>query len=254
MDDQLKAVIASGRDQLDNAIPDQEVFEIILKKLKYRKRKKRVVRILSISSLSGIAAVLLIGFFTAVFEKRKEGQPKVAGINNIMRESVTPLAIVDTSRAFDLGIAKLENLNLSARKTATALRKLKQGFAFQISASPAKRLTSIYAIEKQHKVDKVVADALFKVLNNDPNANVRMAALDVLSSKMSDAEIRKRLVYAMVEQDEPMVQLMMIQMFTGTGEKDFIEQLRQIIHDPKTNEEVREEARFSFAQHTSSLN
>jgi hypothetical protein len=128
------------------------------------------------------------------------------------------------------------------------LTPLKQKYAFQISASPSKRLTSIYAIERQHKVDKALTDALFEVLNNDPNANVRLAAMDVLSSFVSDAVIRKRLVYAMVEQDNPQVQLMMIQLFTGLKEKGIGDKLSQIIENPETDENVREEARFLIAQ------
>jgi len=63
MDDQLKAIIASGRDQLDTAVPDPSVYGRILKELEGRKRKKRMVRMVTGVSLSGIAAVLLIGFF-----------------------------------------------------------------------------------------------------------------------------------------------------------------------------------------------
>jgi hypothetical protein len=123
-----------------------------------------------------------------------------------------------------------------------------------VSSSPSDRINAIYAFEKHKKNRKHLLDALFEVMKNDPNVNVRMAALDVLSAKMSDAIIRKRLVYAMLEQENPMVQLMMIQLFSGTGEKDFLEQLGKIIQDPGTDEEVREEARFSFAQQVTSLN
>jgi hypothetical protein len=81
-----------------------------------------------------------------------------------------------------------------------------------------------------------------------------MAALDVLSAKMHDAAIRKRLVYTMVNQDEPMVQLMMIQLLSNARESDFIEKLGQIINDSHTDVEVREEARFLFAQYPKNLN
>jgi hypothetical protein len=253
MDDQLKAVIASGRDQLDTASPDQAVFEIILKKLKYRKRKKRVVRILSISSLSGIAAVLLIGFFVMFFADKSDSRMLVK-VSRQDTAQVNEESLADTQPSEDAEWYELDDLkDTLVRKMSVAVPSGQHRLSLA-SSSPSSRITAIYAAEKQKKIQKPLFDALFEVLNNDPNANVRMAALDVLSTKMSDAEIRKRLVYAMVEQDEPMVQLMMIQMFTGTGEKDFIEQLGKLIQAPETDEEVREEARFSFAQHVSSLN
>lgn len=249
----MKVIIASGRDQLDTAIPDQEVFEIILKKLKYRKRKKRMVRILSISSLSGIAAVLLIGFFVMFFADKSDSGMLVK-VSRQDTAQVNEESLADTQPSEDSEWKELDDLKDTLVRKMSVAVPAGQHRVSLASSSPSSRITAIYAAEKQKKIQKPLFDALFEVLNNDPNANVRMAALDVLSAKMSDAEIRKRLVYAMVEQDEPMVQLMMIQMFSGTGEKDFIEQLGKLIQAPETDEEVREEARFSFAQHTSSLN
>jgi hypothetical protein len=52
----------------------------------------------------------------------------------------------------------------------------------------------------------------------------------------------------MVEQDNPQVQLMMIQLFTGLKEKGIGDKLSQIIENPETDENVREEARFLIAQ------
>ncbi len=248
MDDQLKAIIALSRDQLDTAVPNPAVYGRILKELEGRKRKKRMVRMVTGVSLSGIAAVLLIGFFVNVFEKHQENHPEAAGVNNIIKKPEIKQTIIDSSGTVDHVIAEADKLNYQNENAVRFLTHLKQEYAFQISASPSKRLTSIYAIERQHKVDKALTDALFEVLNNDPNANVRLAAMDVLSSFVSDAGIRKRLVYAMVEQDNPQVQLMMIQLFTGLKEKGIGDKLSQIIENPETDENVREEARFLIAQ------
>jgi hypothetical protein len=233
---------------LDTAVPNPAVYGRILKELEGRKRKKRMVRMVTGVSLSGIAAVLLIGFFVNVFEKHQENHPEAAGVNNIIKKPEIKQTIIDSSGTVDHVIAEADKLNYQNENAVRFLTPLKQEYAFQISASPSKRLTSIYAIERQHKVDKALTDALFEVLNNDPNANVRLAAMDVLSSFVSDAGIRKRLVYAMVEQDNPQVQLMMIQLFTGLKEKGIGDKLSQIIENPETDENVREEARFLIAQ------
>jgi hypothetical protein len=254
MDDQLKALIDGGRDRLDTAIPSTAMYGRILKALEGRRRKKRMVRMFTAVSLTGIAAVLLIGFFVGVFEKHQENHPEAAGAHNIIRKPEIQQTIIDSSETVDHLIAEADKLNDQNENAVRFLTHLKQEYAFQISASPSKRLTSIYALESQHKVDKALTDALFEVLNNDPNANVRMAALDVLSMHMRDAVIRKRLVYTMVNQDEPMVQLMMIQLFSTTSEKLFIKNLGQIIDDSQTDVGVREEARFLYAQYTKNLN
>ncbi len=252
MDDQLKALIASERHKLDQAFPDPVLFTLLMGKLEARKQKKRRLYFLKVASLSGIAAVFLIGFFVMFFADRNDSRMlvKVSGQDTMQENG----QIAETHPSVDAEKkGPGDSRDLVDKKMSIAATSDEQR-VFLVSSSPSARITAIYAAEKQKKNRKPLLDALFEVLKNDPNANVRMAALDVLSAKMNDAVIRKRLVYAMVEQDEPIVQLMMIQMFSGTGEKDFIEQLGKLIQAPETDEEVREEARFSFAQHTSSLN
>lgn len=251
MDDQLKAVIASARGQLDKAILDPAIFTLIMRKLEAKRQKKRRLYFLKVSSLSGIAAILLIGFFVMFFADKTDSRMQV----NVNMPDTTQLnehPLAETYPSVDARRKELDDVkNTFVRKRGVAVPSGQQQFFL---VSPASRISAIYAAEKQKKNSRALIDVLFELLKKDPNANVRIAALDVLSTKMSDVIIRKRLVYAMADQDEPMVQLMMIQLFSGTGGQDFIEQLGQMIKDPKTDGEVREEARFSYAQYTNSYN
>ncbi|MEY4660738.1 MAG: hypothetical protein RLZZ42_690 [Bacteroidota bacterium] len=253
MDDQLKTIIASSREQLDKAVPDPALFILLMEKLEVRKLKKRRLHFLKVASLSGIAAVLLIGSFVLFFTEQSNSRIQVK-VSRSKPEQIAQAETVEKHSHAHEESLKPDNLKEARVRKSNLLVQSGQQLLFQFSSSPSKRITSIYATEKQKRLEREMIDALFEVLNNDPNTNVRMAALDVLTAHINDAMIRKRLVYAMVQQDEPMVQLLMIQMLSGSGEKDYIDKLRQILHDPKTDEEVREEARFSFAQQAISLN
>jgi hypothetical protein len=251
MDDQLKELIASNKNLIDTVSPNQAVFPLILEKLEKRKRKKRVFRMAIFSTVSSVAAILIIGFFIIGFDQnlKEKGEgtdnEKMANMlqvppsTNIYESQVEPEDII------------LNKQHSTENKGVTVVNETEKLYSFQTAVSPAARLTAIYKAEKKGKLNKHTLFALFEVLRSDPNTNVRLAAVDVLASYTSDSVIRRRMVYAMAEQDNPVVQLSMIQLLTGFKEKEFMETLGQIIEDPKTDVEVREEAKFSYAQYTS---
>lgn len=253
MDDQLKELIASNKNLIDTASPNQAVFPLILEKLEKRKRKKRVFRIVLFSTVSSVAAILIIGFFIISFYENTDGKSELTEIENITKVDIQPQS---TER--EILQVETEDIVLNKQKSnksddVKVVKSIEKRYSFQTAVSPAARLTAIYKIEKKKSINKQAMVALLEILRTDPNTNVRLAAMDVLASYTSDSEIRRRIVYAMAEQDNPVVQLSMIQLLTGFKEKEFIETLGQLIEDPKTDVEVREEARFSYAQYTSIL-
>lgn len=251
MDDQLKELIASNKNLIDTASPNQAVFPIILEKLKKRKRKKRIFRMVTFYSASSVAAILIIGFFIIGFDQNLKEKGGGTDIEIIAKmEQVPPSVNIYDSQVEPEHII-LNKQQSNEYEDVTAVKTIDKQYSFQTAVSPAARLTAIYKAEKKTKLNKHLLVALFNVLDSDPNTNVRLAAMDVLASYTSDSEIRRRMVYAMAEQDNPLVQLSMIQLLNGFKEKEFIEKLGQIIEDPRTDDGVREEAKFSYAQYTS---
>jgi LysM repeat protein len=254
MDDQLKELIASNKDLIDTAIPNQAVFSLILEKLEKRKRKKRVFRMVLFSTVSSVAAILVIGFFIIGFDQNLK--EKGEGTDN--EKMANRLQVPPSTNIYESQVEPEDNIlnkrHGNENKGITIVNETEKLYSFQTAVSPAARLTAIYKAEKKSKLNKHTLFALFEVLRSDPNTNVRLAAVDVLASYSSDSEIRRRMIYAMAEQDNPLIQLAMIQLLTGFKEKELIEKLGQIIEDPKTDDGVREEARFSYAQCTSILN
>lgn len=254
MGDQLKELIAANKNLVDTAAPNQAVFPLILKKLEERRRKNRFVRRVLFSSVSSIAAILIIGFFVIKINQPTPSKIDLTGLENGKEVDI----VADSPNSTALHVTQNPDVVIEqpSKKIQhrVVVKETQKRFSFQTAVSPAARLTAIYKAEKKNKINKQALVALFEILRTDPNTNVRLAAMDVLSSYISDSEIRRKMVYVMAKQDNPVVQLSMIQLLTGFKEKEFMKTLGQIIEDPKTDVEVREEAKFSYAQYTSFLN
>lgn len=92
------------------------------------------------------------------------------------------------------------------------------------------------------QVDDEIVNALVKSMNSDPNSNVRLAALDALSKFSEQPHVRKALVESMEIQNDPVVQIELIQLMVKMKEKGIVDELNKIINDDKTIKPVKDEA------------
>ncbi len=73
--------------------------------------------------------------------------------------------------------------------------------------SAPQRLRAVNISREIYPVQSRVIDALVMTLNNDPNINVRLAAVDALLQHASIPDVRQKLVSAISRQDSPIVQV-----------------------------------------------
>ena len=118
--------------------------------------------------------------------------------------------------AVALGAGVLIGTNTASKRDADDLaemrdeiRSLRSTVALALLAEPSasERLNGVaYGRELQNE-DSRVADALFTTLLEDPNVNVRLAALDALREGSASPETRARLLESIPGQDSPLVQI-----------------------------------------------
>ena len=118
--------------------------------------------------------------------------------------------------AVALGAGVLIGTNSASRRDADDLaemrdeiRSLRSTVALALLAEPSasERLNGVaYGRELQNE-DSRVTDALFTTLLEDPNVNVRLAALDALREGSGGAKTRARLLESIPSQDSPLVQI-----------------------------------------------
>ena len=82
---------------------------------------------------------------------------------------------------------------------------------------------------------------LVKTMNEDPNTNVRMAALEALSKFHSDTDVRKALIHSLSIQKDPVVQIALIQMMVVMKEKSVVKDLERMSKEA-TMKAVKDEA------------
>ena len=108
--------------------------------------------------------------------------------------------------------------------------------------SASQRLQGINVALTIQNADDEVVKALAKRMNEDPNTNVRLAALDALSKFHTEPQVRKVLLDALSTQKDPMVQIALIQLMVKMKEKSVVNDLKKIVDDSETMKAVKDEA------------
>lgn len=114
--------------------------------------------------------------------------------------------------------------------------------------SASQRMQGVNVALSIENADDEVVTALVKTLNNDPNTNVRMAALDALSKFHREPHVRKVLIDALSNQKDPLVQIALIQLMVKMKEKGVVNDLKRIVEDDETMEAVKDEAYSGILQ------
>jgi hypothetical protein len=108
--------------------------------------------------------------------------------------------------------------------------------------SASQRMVGTTVAYKMVKMDDEIVTALAKSMNEDPNTNVRLAAMEALSKFYQEPGVQKVLIQSLSVQKDPVVQIALIQLLVQMKEKSVIKELEKIVDDPVTHEAVKDEA------------
>jgi len=92
------------------------------------------------------------------------------------------------------------------------------------------------------KADDEIVRALVNAMNEDPNTNVRLAALEALGKFHTQPHVRRALVASLATQKDPNVQIALIRLMVEMKEKDITNALEKISTDEETLQAVKDEA------------
>jgi anti-sigma factor RsiW len=108
--------------------------------------------------------------------------------------------------------------------------------------SASQRIQGVNVALTIENADDEVVKALAKRMNEDPNSNVRLAAVEALSKFHHEPFVRKILIDALSHQKDPVVQIALIQLLVQMKEKGVVNDLKRIVDDEQTMKAVRDEA------------
>ena len=112
--------------------------------------------------------------------------------------------------------------------------------------SATERLKAVNLTQDFDHVSKKITNALIETLNHDPSVNVRLATLEALKIYAKNPEIRVQLVQSIRTQDSPLVQVALAELMVELKEKSSVNELRKIVEEQSTPNEVKEKIRESI--------
>lgn len=123
----------------------------------------------------------------------------------------------------------------------TGLRKTAM-FTMLKEESSSDRIEAVNYADNLEKPDANVIEVLVKTLNNDKNVNVRMAAAYALAKFADQRSVCDSLVRSLSLQEDPILQVTLINILVERAEKSAIKPIQQIISNKTTLKEVKEVA------------
>lgn len=174
----------------------------------------------------GVAAVaiLLIGLLV--------GNTFDFGNETVIDENNAP-----TGRAGEFAKAETQSIEDAENETEIVRGQLVIALAGQASAS--KRLQAVSEVNKMNNANDQVIMALFKMLNNDPNVNVRLAAVTSLSKYVDNPKVREGLVMSITKQESPLVQIALAELMVTLKEQKSIDSMETLLKQPDINAAVK---------------
>jgi len=108
--------------------------------------------------------------------------------------------------------------------------------------SASERMLGVNASYDLKIADDTIVNALIRTMNTDKNSNVRLAAINALAKFSNEPTVRKALIKSLATQNDPIVQITLINLMVEIREKGALDELENIINDSTNVESVKDEA------------
>lgn len=186
-------------------------------------------------------------------EDMKSEFMEMAGLNESATEKVLRLptwakvaaSVLIVAGTFAAGfLSGSKNKEISNMQAELASMKQEVMLAGLRDYSGPQKIQAVYDISSSGQTSSSLIEALVYTMNSDNNVNVRLAAINALSEMMDNNEkVKTELIKSLSVQDNPLLQISLIQVLTESGVKEAKDEIESISNDENTNEQVKEYAR-----------
>lgn len=278
MHDQLENFVNDRREEFDSLNPNPDILNRIQAKMGGTKEinepSSTVYRLPSTIYRWVAAAVVIllagVGVYKTI-DRRPEtvkssmvnSQGSVASkksyeLRDTSYELQVPVNNQPKSQRNQVRVGSVEESNSETRSPNLASRNSSSvsGLSSTVSLrlknmeSASDRYAAVSEIMEMKKVDRDIIEVLVKTMNNDPNSNVRLAALESLGKYYREPYVKKQLVAAMSKQKDPVVQIALIEMLTKFRNTSIVNELKKIAEDGNTTKPVKDQAYSSLLKYS----
>ena len=116
------------------------------------------------------------------------------------------------------------------------------------NSSPTERLKAVNISNEIRSVDERVVNALLKTLNNDSNVNVRLAAVEALTSHAGNPAARSGLINSIANQQSPIVQAALADAMLALQERQSVGEFKKLLARDELDSNVRNKLENTIAE------
>jgi hypothetical protein len=106
--------------------------------------------------------------------------------------------------------------------------------------SAHERLQGLSIARNLTKPDEQLINRLLETLNHDDNTNIRLSAVQTLSSYTNQQDIRKLLIRSIAQQYSALIQLTILESIPSTADSETKKQLQAVLQQPDISPEVKQ--------------
>ncbi|MEL6536407.1 MAG: HEAT repeat domain-containing protein [Bacteroidota bacterium] len=114
--------------------------------------------------------------------------------------------------------------------------------------SASQRLAAVQASYKINQPNEEVVKSLLITLRSDPSDNVRLAAIQALAHLAPQNPVGPGMAASLTEQQNPMVQMMLIEMLVQMQEKSAVDEFTKVANDERVNSQIRARAQQGIGE------
>jgi hypothetical protein len=136
------------------------------------------------------------------------------------------------------------NKSVQQERQLVELKKEKERMLTMIEnqSSAGNRIQGLNVAYALEKADDDIVNALIKALNDDPNTNVRLAALEALGKFHTQPHVRKALIESLSAQTDANVQIELIRLLVAIKATQSLDELKRITTQDDVLPAVKDEA------------
>jgi HEAT repeats len=112
--------------------------------------------------------------------------------------------------------------------------------------SPVDRLQGVTWSYRVEHSDMEVLDALLRIINEDANIDVRLAAVDAFRGFSKNPVARRGLLQSLGKQTSPLMRIAVIDLLTQIQERSAAPQIQRLLEDPALDQNVRRRAQLAL--------
>lgn len=253
MTDHLKTYIDENRAAFDHREPPADALAKVRTRLKIEIEKKQKTR--RIRRFKWIAAASVLPAIITAYLLQQHFAPAVHRADIVQQDvkKVIQKAEADTIRRTKAN-KPVRSANIaSASHVIPVKRTFSKHSLSEIppndvyarlrdSSSASVRLAAVLELDRSDRTDRQTLDLLAKTLNKDPNTNVRLAALNILSRYATDTHVVAILTSSLPTQDDPVIQLGLVRLVGKLNVPKMENTLFALVDDPATLGAVKDEA------------